>query len=445
MSVPRLGSRDLALAVVRDVFGPQQRGAQASCAYRSDRFGLSARDRAFAAELAYGAIKMRRTLDYYLHPYLSARTSPLPAAIGEALRLGVYQLRFMQGVSRHAAVFETVGAALRVGHRGTAGLVNAVLRRFIGDAPSEPQPDVFADRDEYLGTRYSLPDWIVASWCARFGERVEEVLQGIDAAPQLALCTYAPRASRDDVAALLALREVATSPSPFASDALIVEERPDAALGDDPDGRWLLQSESACMPVDLLAPQPGESVVDLCSGRGNKAVQITGRLAGSGRLECVEIDERRAQLLRERLLARDVTNAAVVCADATQFEAEADADAVLVDAPCSGLGILGRHPEARWRKRPDDGARLAELQSALVRSAATRVRRGGRLVYAVCSTDPRECEAVVDRFLEETPAFARAALPPRYDALRSAPGDVLVPPGVERRDGFFIATLQRSA
>lgn len=439
-----MGSRDLALAVVRDVFGPQRRGAQASFAYRCERFSLSPRDRAFAAELAYGAIKMRRTLDYYLKPYLAARTTPLPAAIAEVLRLGVYQLRFMHGVSSHAAVFETVGAALRVGHRGTAGLVNAVLRRFIGDAPHEPQPDAFADGDEYLGTRFSLPDWVVASWRERFGDRLEAIVQGVDAPPQLALCAYPPRASREEVAALLAQRDVVTRPSAFATDALIVEERPDTALGDDQDGRWLLQSESACMPVDLLAPQPGESVVDLCSGRGNKAVQIAGRLAGEGRLECVEIDERRAQLLRERLLRREATNVAVVCADATQLRVEAETDAVLVDAPCSGLGIVGRHPEARWRKRPADGARLAEVQYALLQSAAARVRHGGRLVYAVCSTDPRECEAVVDRFLGEAHAFARAALPLRYDALRTAAGDVLVPPGIERRDGFYVASLQRS-
>ena len=133
---PRTNARELALAVVRDVFGPELRGAQAAFDVRARRSGLDARDRAFAAELAYGAIKARRLLDWYLKPYLEGRERTLPAVIFEILRLGVYQIRFMSGVEDHAAVFETVNLALRHGHKGTAGLVNAVLRRFIADAPA---------------------------------------------------------------------------------------------------------------------------------------------------------------------------------------------------------------------------------------------------------------------------------------------------------------------
>ncbi len=163
---------------MRDVFGTAQRSAQAAFDYRVRKAALGPRDRAFAAELAYGAIKMRRTLDWYLRPYLAKRGQPLPAAIAEALRLGAYQVHFMGGVEGHAAVFETVGAALRVGHRGTAGLVNAILRRMVADDATPPARADFASDAEYLGTRYSVPDWIAAQVQDRFGADAEAVLAG---------------------------------------------------------------------------------------------------------------------------------------------------------------------------------------------------------------------------------------------------------------------------
>ncbi len=225
---------------------------------------------------------------------------------------------------------------------------------------------------------------------------------------------------------------------------LIVESGSGGALADDTEGRWALQSEASGIAVDVLDPQPGESVVDLCSGRGNKAVQIASRMRGEGTLACVEHDAGRVAVL-ERRLAQAGASAAVVCGGATESGADATADAALIDAPCSGLGVLGRHPEARWRKRPDDAAGHSVVQAALLRAAARRLRPGGRMVYSVCTIDRRECEDVVDAFLAAEPAFARAALPERYAALTTAAGDIVVPPGIDGRDGFYVALLRRSA
>jgi 16S rRNA (cytosine967-C5)-methyltransferase len=439
-----LSSRDVALAVARDVFGTAQRSAQAAFDYRVRKAGLGPRDRAFAAELAYGAIKMRRALDWYLRPYVGKRGQPLPAAIAEALRIGAYQVHFMGGVEGRAAVFETVGAALRVGHRGTAGLVNAILRRMIADGAPPPERADFASDAEYLGTRYSVPDWIAAQFQERFGARTEAVLAGIDSAPQTAVRVNELRATLDGVRDALAERGVAVAPSPFVRDVLVVESGAGAALGDDAEGRWALQSEASGIAVDVLDPQPGERVVDICSGRGNKAVQIASRMRGEGTLQCVELEPARVAVL-ERRLAEAGASAAVVCGDATLLAQDATADAALIDAPCSGLGVLGRHPEARWRKRPDDAERLSAVQAALLRAGALTVRDGGRIVYSVCTTDRRECEDVVDAFLAQEPAFSRAAPPERYAAFATAAGDIVVPPGIDGRDGFYVALLRRSA
>ena len=180
-------------------------------------------------------------------------------------------------------------------------------------------------------------------------------------------------------------------------------------------------------------------MLELCSGRGNKSVQIAARMGAGGALYCVEIEARKVDVLRERLAAAGATLAAVVEGDARTVEVPL-ADAVLLDAPCSGLGVVGRHPEARWRKSVDDPPRLAVAQRELLARAAERVLPGGRLAYSVCSTDPREGREVVDAFLATAPAFARSPLPERY-APFARDGDVLIPPGLNGRDGFFIAVL----
>ena len=431
-----MSSRELALAVIRDVFGPDRRGAQAAFDVRARRSGLDARDVTFAAELAYGSIKARRLLDWYLAPYLAGREKPLPEVIREILRLGAYQLRCMGGVDAHAAVFETVNLAMRHGHRGTAGLVNAILRRLSADEPAPPDPASFESEADYAATAFSLPTWIVAQWQRAFDADLTAIVAGVNAQPQRTLRVNALRANVDEALEILGADGAAVRRSEFVAEALIVDSGP---AGDDNGARWALQGEAACMPVDLLAPVAGETVLEMCSGRGNKSVQIAARMGNAGNLYCVEIEARKVAVLRQRLEAAGATAAAVVEGDARRVEVPL-ADAVLLDAPCSGLGILGHHPEARWRKSVDDPARLALVQAELLASAAARVRPGGRLVYSVCSTDPREGRDVVDAFLAAAPAFSRAALPERYARFVRG-GDALVPPGVDGRDGFFIAVL----
>ena len=431
-------ARELALAVVRDVFGPDERGAHAAFDARARKSALDPRDRAFAAELAYGAIKQRRLIDWYLGPYLAGRNKPLPPTIHEILRLGIYQLRMMSGVDVHAGVYETVNLALRHGHRGTAGLVNAVLRRFIADNPPPPQLSDFEGLDDYLGTAYSLPTWIAAHFGRVFGERRESILAGLNAAPQRAVRVNRLRATVDDAIAALQADGTNVRPSALVEESLVVVN---GQANDDPGGRWSIQSETAATPVDLLAPEQGERVLDLCSGRGNKSVQAAARMRDRGELLCVEIEPRKAKVLRENLERAGVTCAAVVEGDARRVDLP-ESDAILLDAPCSGLGILGRHPEARWRKSPDDGGRLAALQAELLEANVARVKSSGRLVYSVCTTDLREGVEVVEAFLARNAQFRRGAFPKRYADVATG-GDLLIPPGIEGRDGFFVANLVR--
>jgi 16S rRNA (cytosine967-C5)-methyltransferase len=438
VSEPRaVTAREVALQVCRDVFGPNPRGAREALDYRLRNSDLAPRDRAFATELAYGAIKLRRWLDFELQPYVGERAKALPQPIAEILRLGTYQLRAMHGVEAYAAVSQSVGLARKYGHKGTAGLVNAVLRRVSIEPPRE------ADFD----TRASLPSWVIAHWRERFGDdRIDAIVAGVNAPPAAALCIDLRNTTRDDARRALAEAGIDAVPSAFAEDVLVVDgPAPSGELERLAAHRWHQHAEAAAFPVDILDPRPGQRIVELCCGRGNKTLQIASRTGDAGTLLAVDDDAHKIAQTSARLGQAGITSVALVTADATAMRPSADADLVLLDAPCSGLGILGRQPEARWRKHPDDPVRMSELQRALLQAAAGCVKPGGALVYAVCSTDRREGEDVVDAFLATAGEFVRDAVPARYEPFLTPSGDVLVAPGIDGRDGFYVARLKRSA
>lgn len=436
MSAPHpTTAREVALQVCRDVFGTHPRGARESLDYRLRRSELSPRDRAFATELAYGAIKMRRLLDYELAPYVGERVKTLPQPIAEILRLGTYQLRAMHGVEAYAAVSESVGLARKYGHKGTAGLVNAVLRRVASEAPRDADPD----------TRASLPSWVIAHWRERFGEeRLPAILAGVNAAAPIGLCVDTRKVAREDAQRVLAEAGIGSSASAFASDIVVLDAHASSGeLERLAQHRWHQHAEAAAFPVDILDPRSGQRVVELCCGRGNKTLQIAARMGDEGTILAVDDDARKIAQTQARLDAADIANVALITADATAMKATPDADAVLLDAPCSGLGILGRQPEARWRKQPDDPVRMQAVQRKLLAAAAGSVKPGGTLVYAICSTDRREAEDVVEPFLAAHGEFGRAAMPERYASFVTPAGDLLVAPGIDGRDGFYVARMTR--
>lgn len=441
------GARDVALQTVRDVFPapPQtvERGAQEALDYRARKADLDPRDRGFATELAYGAIKMRRTLDWYLEPFIGGRDQPLPPVIREVLRLAVYELVYTRP-DVHATVFEWVNVAKRYGHRGVANLVNAVLRSFLRDRPLEPTRDMFQNEEEYLGTRYSLPTWLVRQWNSVFGEETEAVCAAVNEPAATAVTINGLKTTALDVMDRFLSEKIGASPSAWVGDSVLVDDAAYARRKEpEAKGAWWIQSESSAMPVDILNPQPGEAILDVCSGRGNKALQTGSRLGGEGTLLCIEREERKAGELQRRMEEAGVAGG-VVIGDAGEelLRPEQRFDRILIDAPCSGIGVVGRHPEARWKKQPSDGERLAKTQRAILDRIAHAVFEGGALVYAVCSTDPRETVEVVDGFLAGS-GFERGLIPASYEPFLTDEGDVLIPPGVEGRDGFFIARLER--
>jgi 16S rRNA (cytosine967-C5)-methyltransferase len=409
-------ARALALRVVRRVF---DEGAYADRAFsgEAERARVDARERALAMHLAFGTVQRRRTLDAALEEIAGRPVQRLERRLAHVLQLGVFQILFADGIPPHAAVSESVELARReIGARAT-GLVNAVLRRIAGEGPGwyAALPD---ETPEEAALRHSLPDWIAELWFDAYGEgRARALCAAANRAPGISLW---PNPLRDGEAAVEAwLREAgAEAVRDPATGALQV----DAAL--DVGGAAAFTS-GAVVPIARAAvlvalrvgAASGMRVLDLCAAPGGK----TAVLAASGaRVTAVDSHPARAKAL-EATLRRLGVQAEVVAADGRAYRG-GPFDRILVDAPCSGLGVLAGRPDARWRRTSEDAANLAVLQLELVRRARELLAPGGELHFAVCTLNPEENEAV-----------ARAASLTAHDELHTWPD--------EGDDGFYAARL----
>ena len=426
--------RRVAAAVLRRV---DSGGAYADRALSAEatRAGLDPRERAFATQLAYGAVQRRRTLDHVIAACAGRPAEQLDAPVRDALRLGVLQLLFLDGVAPHAAVDQSVELAKAGGGPGFR-LVNAVLRRAGRDGPG-----LLAALDDATpqgaALRHSVPDWIAELWWDALGaEEARGLLASVNEPAESALRVNALVADRDAVAAELAERGVATHPAPAPlaeglPEGLVVEGAFDPSR--DPlweAGALVAQSRAAMSAARLLAPQPGFRVLDLCAAPGGKTTHLAALMGGAGEVVAVERNPRRADALRrtcERLRAEIVR---VETRDAAQPRADDPFDAVLVDPPCSGLGTLQGRPDLRWHARPEAIEELVELQQRILAAGAAALRPGGALVYATCTISPRENEQIVERFLAQHAGFARER-------------EHLLLPHHDGTDGFFLARLTR--
>jgi 16S rRNA (cytosine967-C5)-methyltransferase len=367
-------ARRAAHAVVTRVLA---NGAYADRALHAEARGLPPRERALAKQLAFGAVQRRLTLDHVIDQRIPARTSPLDAPIRAALQLGLFQLLFLEGVADHAAVNEAVELAKpSPGHR----LVNAVLRRVQREGvelPSDATPAGAA-------IRHSHPEWLVRMWWDELGAGETRALLAADNEPaELAL-----RVNR--LAGDVALDDV---PGRREGDTVVVDGAFDAFGHPGWVAGWFTpQSRASQLVAPIVAPRPGERVLDLCAAPGGKTTHLAALMEGRGEVVAVERHPGRAEALRrtrERLHARNVT---VVCADARRFRDARGFDRVLLDPPCTGLGTLRSHPDLRWRVRPADVERLAAEQDELLAAARAGLRPDGPgvLVFSVCTISRRE-------------------------------------------------------
>ncbi|HEX3290195.1 MAG TPA: transcription antitermination factor NusB [Gaiella sp.] len=388
-------------------------GAYADRALRSASEGLDERDRALARRLAYGSIQRARTLDHAIESLGRRPVRKLDPPVRAALRLGCYQLAYLDGVPRYAAVNESVELVRRARLERAVPFTNAVLRR-LADGARALLGALPETTPAEAALRHSYPDWIAETWWREVG-------------PDEARALMATQNDEPETAVRLVRGELAGRPDPVVPGAWVVDRVDERAFA---EGRIWPQSRASQLVGHVVGSGPGERTLDLCAAPGGKATMLAGDVVA------VEVDESRAEQLAETARRLGAENVRVVHADGRVLAPSLDGfDRALVDAPCSGLGVLAARPDLRWRAQP-----LPDLQLELLRAAADRVRPGGAVVYSVCTVNADEAEQVIDAaglevdatLGEEWPAFRHPRRPEFLQTL----------PHVHGTAGFFVARLK---
>jgi 16S rRNA (cytosine967-C5)-methyltransferase len=418
-------ARACAFTVIRRVF---ERGAYADRALAAEAAALGPRDRALATRLAYGTIQRRATLDHVAGELVGRSLEALDPPVLAALRLGLFQILLLGGVADHAAVNESVELAKAV-RGGGFKLVNAVLRRATREGAGilETLDDETPERAAILD---SVPEWLARLWWTELGpEHARALLARVNEPAESALRVNRLVASPEEVLAGLPVpaRRVADVP-----EALVLDGPFDAygsALWHE--GAIMPQSRGSMLVARVLAPAPGDRVLDLCAAPGAKTTHLAALMDGAGEVVAVERHAGRAEALRQTCARMHADSVRVEHADGAVARSDGGFDCVLVDPPCSGLGTLQSRPDIRWRSSPQAVADLAAIQSEILAAGAAATAPGGALVYSVCTITRAEGEGVIDRLLAEHAEFVLER-------------SLQVMPHVDGTDGFFIARLRRS-
>jgi 16S rRNA (cytosine967-C5)-methyltransferase len=407
------------------------------------RLRLDARERALAMRLAYGAVQRRATLDHLVETLAGRPPDRLEPVVLAALRLGLYQLVYAAKVPAHAAVAESVELVKRESPGG-AKLVNAVLRRGAREAPALVAALGDATPAQ-AALRHSHPQWITELWWDALGADAARALMAAGNEPaEAAVRVNTLRADPSELAARL---PVATHAAPDLPEGLVLDAPFDAFASPEWErGNFMPQSRAAMTVARVLAPEPGERVLDLCAAPGGKTTHLAALMRNEGELVAVERHPGRAEALRGTA-ARMGARVDVRAGDAAAPHEPGRYDRVLVDPPCSDLGTLASRPDARWRKQADLPLRLAREQAAILRAGADALCPGGTLVYSTCTISPAENEAVIHAFLDERADFRADDLRPELPLWEHArvPGFAQTLPHRDGTEGFFIARLRREA
>lgn len=443
---PRAEPRRLAWRVLIAVDG----GAFADAALGTSLRGaqLEARDRAFATQLVYGTLAWQGLLDHVL-ARLGREPRRLDVEVRILLRMALFQMIKLDRVPAFAAVDTAVELAKTIKGGAPSGLVNAVLRRFLREGQALNLPPE-SDRTAHLAIATSHPRWLVEQWRNQLGDAEATALLASDNQPApTTLRVLTSRVPRSTVIAALADVQVTARPTAYAADGLVLETPADpVALPGWREGWFTVQGEASQLVAAMLGAHPGDRVLDVCAAPGGKSLALAGQVGAGGAVLALDLHHGGLSRLggeAGRLGLRIVR----ARADATHLPLPAAArfDAVLVDAPCSGLGTLRQHPEIRWRRQPDDIAGLAALQARLLAAAALHVRPGGALLYATCTITNAENDAVVDEFLAAHPEFdvddPRPLLPTAAHPLIDPRGAFRTFPHRDALDGFFALRMRR--
>ena len=438
-------ARRLAFAALKDIY---QGGYADVVLHRHlQRSSLESADRALATELVYGIVRRQRTLDALIDQLGSRKAHQQPLDLRIILHLGLYQLRYLNHVPPSAAVHTSVELVKAVGPKRLSGVVNGILRQYLRLQGAGDPLVLPADPTSALAIAHSYPDWLVEHWRQGLGDGEAAALCAwMNQTPALDLRVHPQRASREQVEAAFQAANIATTRlDPLPHALRVMEHRGSVqAFPGYRDGWWTVQDASAQWVSLLVDPQPGQVVIDACAAPGGKTAHLASLMGDQGTVFACDRTASRLKKVTQTVERLGLRSVQTVLGDSTQLDRfTGQGDRVLVDAPCSGLGTLHRHADARWRHTPDTIAELAQLQRQLLAHTAQWVKPTGTLIYATCTLHPAENEAQVMDFLATHPPWR--VLPPAADSplapYAQPEGWIKLWPHRHNVDGFFMVRL----
>ncbi len=368
---------------------------------------IKERDKSLAWEITKGTIRYLKKLDFIAQAFVKAPIRAQKPKVLAALRIGLYQLTEMNGIPQFAAVDQTVRLAADEGMKRDAGFVNAILRSYLREPNKVEFPDKTKDPISYLSSYYSYPEWLVKRWHSRFGyDETEKMLVVNNARSQTFFKVINRKINRQSVLDELKNEGLEVEPARYFGDFITATDgQPIIKSRLFQEGYLMVQDQSQGLPVHLLAPDPGDEAIDLCSAPGGKTIALADRVGSEGKVFSLDINPVRLKQVRENVKRIGFENIEFIESDLIEFAPERKFRYILLDVPCSGLGTLSQNVDLRWTKKENDIKALAKIQSLLLEKASNLLADGGRLVYSTCTTEPDEIEDVIDRFLKTNTSF----------------------------------------
>nr|WP_268796187.1 16S rRNA (cytosine(967)-C(5))-methyltransferase RsmB [Paenibacillus sp. Soil750] len=415
------------------------------------KHALERADAGLATELVYGTIGRQNTIDFFLERFVSKGLAKLEPWVRCLLRLSFYQLHYLDRIPDHAVVSEAVNIAKRRGHQGISGMVNGVLRAIIRSKDELTLPAALGDVKR-IALSHSHPEWLVRRWIRQLGpELTEQICAANNEPPHVSIRANARRRSRLELLEQLQASGLSAEASELAPAGILVQGAGNMALVPGfQQGDFSIQDESSMLVAEALDPRPGMKVLDCCAAPGGKTAHIAEKMDDVGQIWACDLHEHKQKLIADQAERLGLSSIQTLVMDAAKLDehfAAESFDRILLDAPCSGLGVIRRKPDLKWAKQEAEIEAISETQYAILSHVHRLLKPGGVLVYSTCTIEQAENEGMVERFLAEHSEFELAPLPAdvftEIDPKAATSGMVQILPQQFHSDGFFIARLRK--
>ncbi|SES66133.1 16S rRNA (cytosine967-C5)-methyltransferase [Natronincola peptidivorans] len=407
-------------------------------------------DRNFITELTYGTLENLIFIDYVIQQFSTMKLHKMNAWALNLLRLGIYQIFFLDRVPVFAAVNESVNLSKSYCKRAS-GFINGVLRNIIRNKEKIEMPDKEKNFEEYLTVKYSHPRWMVEMFLEIFSrDFVESLLKANNETPKLHIRVNTLKTSADEIVSLLKEKNIHVEKSEYLPEALVVK----GGFSDLEEldiykqGLLHIQDISSMLVGKILDPKEGQFIIDVCSAPGGKTTHMAQLMHNKGKILARDIHPHKLELIKKnaKRLGINIIRTEKYNGEDLDKDLIETADKVLVDAPCSGLGIIMRKPEIKYRKKPDDTEVITKMQLEILEKASRYVKKGGELLYSTCTIHPQENQKIVQAFLKKHCNFKLVAINKEYESI--LPGEhkeemIQLYPNIHGTDGFFIAKLEK--